>query len=65
MSAPGYEDWLDEYDDGPDPDDWPCTICNGDGQCDANSDPRWDCDESPHYCHACGGTGNRNDQRYF
>jgi hypothetical protein len=43
----------------------PCTHCNGDGECDANANPLWDCDDSPHDCHACGGTGNRRDQRIF
>jgi DnaJ-class molecular chaperone len=51
------------YDD-PD-DDWDCTICGGDGTCDANADPLWDCDEVDHPCHACGGTGKRSAQRYM
>jgi DnaJ-class molecular chaperone len=42
-----------------------CTICGGEGTCDDNADPLWDCDEIPHPCHACGGTGNRRDQRYM
>lgn len=46
-------------------DDFDCTICGGDGTCMDNSDPLWDCDELPHACHACRGTGRRKDQRYF
>lgn len=48
-----------------DEDDLDCTHCGGDGTCDANADPLWDCDEMPHACHACGGSGNRSDQRIF
>lgn len=42
-----------------------CTHCNGDGTCDVNADPLWDCDDQPHPCHACGGTGKRRDQTIF
>jgi len=49
-----------------DPDmDLECTWCGGDGLCDDNSDPLWDCDDNPHACHACGGSGRRKDQRVF
>jgi hypothetical protein len=46
-------------------DDWDCTHCGGDGTCDANANPLWDCDEQPHTCHACRGTGRRRDQVIF
>ncbi len=46
-------------------DDLDCTHCGGDGICDANANPMWDCDDLPHACHACGGSGNRRDQRIF
>ena len=42
-----------------------CTICGGDGTCDDNADPLWDCDDNVHLCHACGGSGKRRDQRYW
>ena len=45
--------------------EYDCTHCGGSGECDANADPLWDCDDNPHPCHACGGTGNRSDQRIF
>lgn len=42
-----------------------CTHCSGEGTCDDNANPSWDCDENPHPCHACGGSGDRHDQRIF
>ena len=42
-----------------------CTHCNGEGTCDDNANPLWDCDDNLHGCHACGGTGERRDQRVF
>lgn len=42
-----------------------CTICCGEGTCDDNADPLWDCDDILHPCHACGGSGKRRDQRYW
>ncbi len=42
-----------------------CTHCAGEGDCDANLNPLWDCDDNPHPCHACGGSGERRDQRIF
>lgn len=42
-----------------------CTHCNGEGTCDANSDPLGDCGELDHPCHACGGSGDRRNQRVF
>jgi hypothetical protein len=42
-----------------------CTHCGGDGECDANADPLWDCDDIPHPCHGCGGSGLRRDQTVF
>lgn len=47
------EDFMDNLD---------CTHCGGTGECDDNANPLWDCDDLPHACHACGGTGNRSDQ---
>ena len=42
-----------------------CTHCGGEGDCDANANPLWDCDDQFHPCHACGGSGKRRDQRIF
>jgi DnaJ-class molecular chaperone len=42
-----------------------CTHCGGEGTCDANADPLWDCGYVDHPCHACGGSGERRDQRIF
>lgn len=57
------EELFDElFDDGQ---EWDCTHCGGDGDCDANANPLGDCDENPHPCHACGGSGLRRDQRIF
>lgn len=42
-----------------------CTHCGGEGTCDANANPLWDCDDNPHPCHACSGSGSRRDQRVF
>lgn len=39
-----------------------CTVCCGAGDCDANADPLWDCDDNLHPCHACGGSGKRRDR---
>jgi hypothetical protein len=53
------EDYLDdmaEYD---------CTHCGGEGLCWDGSDPLGNCPDEPHRCHACGGSGNRKDQRIF
>jgi DnaJ-class molecular chaperone len=46
-------------------DELECTHCGGEGTCDANANPLWDCDDVDHPCHACGGSGNRRDQRIF
>jgi hypothetical protein len=48
-----------------DDDDFECTHCGGEGLCDANANPLWDCDDQFHACHACGGSGKRSDQRIF
>lgn len=42
-----------------------CTHCNGEGTCDANTDPLGNCGEEDHPCHACNGTGDRRDQVIF
>jgi DnaJ-class molecular chaperone len=42
-----------------------CTHCGGEGICEEGSDPLVTCPETPHRCHACGGTGRRSDQRIF
>lgn len=42
-----------------------CTHCGGEGTCDANANPLWDCDDELHPCHACRGSGNRRDQTIF
>jgi DnaJ-class molecular chaperone len=56
-------------DSGPDDDDfgqeWDCTHCAGEGTCDDNANPLWDCDDQLHPCHACGGSGKCSDQRIF
>jgi hypothetical protein len=46
-----------------DDDDLECTHCGGDGTCDDGCNPLWY--DDIHTCHACGGTGNRRDQRIF
>lgn len=46
-------------------DEWACTHCSGEGICDENNDPLWDCDDRPHRCHACNGSGKRRDQVIF
>lgn len=60
LAASVSDDWED--DDGI---AWDCTHCGGSGECCDNADPLWDCDENLHPCHACGGSGNRGDQRIF
>lgn len=57
-----HHGWDDEDDFGQEHD---CTHCGGEGECDDNADPLGDCDDHPHPCHACGGSGNRRDQRIF
>lgn len=42
-----------------------CTHCGGEGSCDANADPLWNCDDNFHPCHACNGSGLRRDQTIF
>lgn len=43
----------------------PCTYCNGEGLCWDGSDPLGDCGDEPHRCHACGGSGDIEDQVIF
>lgn len=45
--------------------EWACTHCGGEGTCDDGADPLWDCPDELHACHACGGSGKREDQRIF
>lgn len=42
-----------------------CTHCGGEGVCEEGIDPLMTCPEDPHPCHACGGSGNREDQVIF
>jgi DnaJ-class molecular chaperone len=42
-----------------------CTHCGGEGICMDGADPLGDCPAQPHTCHACGGSGNREDQVLF
>jgi len=45
--------------------DLDCTNCGGNGDCVDGSDPLGDCPYDPHPCHACGGSGRREDQVIF
>ncbi len=45
--------------------EWACTHCGGEGLCWDGSDPLGDCPDEPHPCHACDGSGRRDDQRIF
>lgn len=42
-----------------------CTHCNGEGLCWDGADPLGNCPDEPHRCHACGGSGDREDQVVF
>lgn len=42
-----------------------CTHCSGEGTCTGGADPLGNCPDDAHRCHACGGSGNRRDQRIF
>jgi hypothetical protein len=42
-----------------------CTWCNGEGVCMDGADPLGNCPDEPHRCHACLGSGNRQDQVLF
>ena len=56
-----FEDWqYGEWDAESD-----CTHCGGAGECCDGSDPLGDCPDESHPCHACGGSGKREDQRIF
>lgn len=63
MSYSDEDEWADEaWDD----DEWECTHCDGEGICyDAGADPLGDCPDTIHDCHACGGSGKRDDQTVF
>ena len=50
--------------EGYDP-EWACTHCNGEGLCWDGADPLDDCPDEPHPCHACYGSGEREDQWLF
>lgn len=45
--------------------EWACTHCNGEGLCWDGADPLGDCPDEPHSCHACYGSGRREDQWVF
>ena len=64
VQDPATGEWFNPYTDdfGNELD---CTHCCGEGTCDDNTDPLWDCDDNLHPCHACGGSGLRRDQRIF
>ena len=61
----GYDEANCQCDDEDFMDSLDCTHCGGSGECDANADPLWDCDDRLHPCHACGGSGKRRDQTIF
>lgn len=42
-----------------------CTHCNGEGICTDGADPLGDCPDEPHRCHACDGSGDRENQVIF
>ena len=42
-----------------------CTHCNGEGLCCDGSNPLGNCPDEYHRCHACNGSGNREDQVIF
>ena len=42
-----------------------CTHCGGEGLCSAGADPLGNCPDDFHDCHACNGSGNREDQVIF
>lgn len=48
-----------------DDEEFDCTHCGGEGECEEGSDPLGRCPEEPHPCHACGGSGDRKDQTIF
>jgi DnaJ-class molecular chaperone len=55
----------EEWDDYEQDDNWPCTHCNGEGVCTDGADPLGNCPDEPHRCHACRGSGAREDQTIF
>lgn len=59
-SNPNWDPYVDDFGY-----ELECTHCGGAGLCEANSDPMWDCDDRPHPCHACDGSGLRRDQVIF
>lgn len=42
-----------------------CTHCGGDGLCWDGADPLDNCPDTAHACHACNGSGDREDQVIF
>jgi hypothetical protein len=42
-----------------------CTHCGGEGTCHDGVNPLGDCPDKMHRCHACGGSGARDDQVHF
>jgi DnaJ-class molecular chaperone len=53
-----------DYDEDSD-DDLECTHCGGSGDCHDGADPLGNCPDQVHPCHACGGSGGREDQAIF
>jgi hypothetical protein len=45
--------------------EWAGTHCNGEGLCWDGADPLGDCPDEMHACHACYGSGKREDQWLF
>lgn len=62
---PSEAEWLEGSEDDFFDQEWHCTHCGGEGTCEDNANPLWDCDDNPHPCHSCGGSGKREDQRVF
>ncbi len=60
MSAAREADEFETYEEHVD-----CTHCGGEGLCWDGADPLGDCPDEPHNCHACGGSGDIEDQMIF
>ena len=59
------DDWFDDDPIESFDDEAGCTHCGGDGFCDDGSDPLGNCPDTLHRCHACNGSGDREDQVIF
>lgn len=64
VQDPDTGEWFDPYRDDFG-NELGCTICGGDGTCDDNANPLWDCDDQLHRCHSCRGSGLRRDQTFW